>query len=323
MVSWGVCFGPAWNTSLRELVPWAQAAEMAGFNRVATGEFHSDPITWAALLAAATRGIPITTTITSIAQRHPTVVAEAVAAIRDVHGDRIELGLGVSHPTLVVDELGLEQPGLTQLEAFVAAVRSTLAGDAGRFGPYRVPAHDRARATPDAPPVLVAALGLRAVARAAGYADGVILTWAPEAWTAKVIERARAEDVASGRRTQVWTVLPTFLHDDRNRARLACAAALRPYLQLPSYATMLAAALDDPDRVTAAAGAASPAEAVDRLGGDALDRLAAVGGPDHVRAAIDAHTAMGVDEVILYPLSTGDGWAEAVEACISRCPPPR
>lgn len=321
VVSWGVCFGPAWNTSLGELVPWARAAEAAGFNRVATGEFHSDPITWAALLAAATHRVPIATTIASIAQRHPTVVAEAVAAIRDVHGDRIELGLGVSHPSLVEQELGLPQPDLADLEAYVAAVRSTLAGEEGRFGRYRVPAHERTRRTAGHPPILVAALGLRAVTRAATYADGVILTWAPQDWIARVVERVRAQDAATGRSTRVWAVLPTFLHDEPERAQLACAAALQPYLQLPSYASMLSTALGDLDRVAAAAHATSPAQVLDRLGGAVLERIAAVGGPDHVRTAIDAHTAIGVDEVLLYPLSTGAGWAAAVEACISRCPP--
>jgi hypothetical protein len=62
-------------------------------------------------------------------------------------------------------------------------------------------------------------------------------------------------------------------------------------------------------------------QVLDRIGGAMLDRIAAVGGPDHIRTAIDAHTAIGVDEVLLYPLSTGAGWAAAVEACISRCPP--
>ncbi len=321
MVSWGVCFGPAWNTSLGELVPWARAAESAGFNRVATGEFHSDPISWAALLTAATREVPIATTIASIAQRHPTVVAEAVAAIRDVHGDRVELGLGVSHPSLVEQELGLRQPGLADLESYVAAVRSTLAGHEGRFGPYRVPAHERTRSTTGEPPILVAALGLHAVTRAAAYADGVILTWAPQDWIVRVVERVRAEDATNGRSTRVWAVLPTFIHDELERAQHACAAALQPYLRLPSYATMLSTALGDPDRVAAAGQATSPAQVLDRLGRALLDRIAAVGGPDHVRTAIDAHTSIGVDEVLLYPLSTGAGWAEAVEACISRCPP--
>jgi len=84
-----------------ELIGPARAAENAGFDRIMTGEYRSDALTWMALLAAATSYVPVTTTICSVALRHSTVVGEAVAAIRDVSGDRIEVGFGVSHPSVV------------------------------------------------------------------------------------------------------------------------------------------------------------------------------------------------------------------------------
>jgi len=101
METWGPCFGPPWKTSVAELIGLAGAVENAGFDRIMTGEYRSDALTWMALLAAATSYVPVTTTIYSVALRHSTVVGEAVAVIRDVSGDRIEVGFGVSHTSVV------------------------------------------------------------------------------------------------------------------------------------------------------------------------------------------------------------------------------
>ena len=53
MKTWGLCFGPAWQTSIADLVGPARSAEEAGFDRIATGEFRNDAITWMAAIAAA------------------------------------------------------------------------------------------------------------------------------------------------------------------------------------------------------------------------------------------------------------------------------
>lgn len=322
MPRWGLCFGPAWGSSIADLLKPAQAAEAAGFSRLTTGEYHSDPLSWAALLLAATHEVPIATTIASIAPRHPTVVAEALAALRDVHGDRLELGLGVSHPSLVTEELNLPQPGLDDLEHYVRAVRSVLAGSPGEFGRYRVPRHQRDRRAPGAPPILVATLGARAVQRATTFADGMILTWTPDTWTRSLLHVAREGDAdATAHRMACWAVLPTFVSDDLLAARRGCAVALLPYLGMPSYQRMLATALDDPEKVAAAASATDADELLEVLGGRTLARIAAIGSPHRVASAIEMLYDLGVDEVILYPLDTGHGWKQAVEACITRCAP--
>lgn len=322
MERWGLCFGPAWQTSAADLIAPARAAEAAGFNRITTGEYRNDALTWMALLAAGTSSVPVATTISSIALRHPSVVGEAVAALRDVHGDRIELGLGISHPSEVTDELALRQPTLADLEDYVATVRSVVDGTERSTGTYRAPAHDRRRGIATPVPIMVAALGEVAAKRAATYADGIILTWSPVSWTRRIVELVRAEDDRSGRRTSVWVVVPTLPTEDLRIAREACVRHLRPYLRLPSYHRMLGLAIGDADRIdTAADEQVSDRLAADALGNEFLSGVAALGGRERVSSAIGRAYEGGADAVILYPLDTGAGWREAVNATITTCAP--
>lgn len=323
MKTWGLCFGPAWQTSIADLVSPAQAAEEAGFDRIATGEFRNDAITWMAAVAAATRRIPVASTIASIALRHPSIVAEGVAALRDLYGDRIELGLGVSHRSLVSDDLGLDQPSLADLEAYVMAVRSVLSGAALPGERFRVPAHERQRIEPGLPPIHVSALGEVAARRAASYADGVILTWSPVEWTRRITAAVREEDTRSGRNTRVWVVLPTFANNDVDVARQACARHIRPYLRLASYRRMLNASIGDSERLDRATSQEiTDVAAADVLGSVLIESVAAVGTRPDVVAAIERTAEAGADAIILYPLDTDSGWRGAVATTIADLAPP-
>jgi alkanesulfonate monooxygenase SsuD/methylene tetrahydromethanopterin reductase-like flavin-dependent oxidoreductase (luciferase family) len=308
-------------TSVADVLEPARLAEEAGFDRITTGEYRSDALTWLGALGAATDDVPVATTIASIALRHPTVTAEGVAALRDIHGDRIELGLGVSHETLMVDELGLSQPTLRDLEDYVVAVRSVLAGDPVRNRRYQAPAHDRRRECAGMPPVLVAALGEAAALRAASYADGIILTWSPVGWTRRITDAVRAQDAITDRTTEIWVVLPTFATRDITAGREACADHLGAYLSLSAYRKMLEASTGDPERFQHAIADETRTGLVDRLGPDLLESVAAIGGPEETRHAISATAAAGADAVILYPLDTGSGWREAVDATITMVAP--
>lgn len=325
MSGWGICFGPAWGSSIAELLEPARAAEEAGFDRVATGEYRNDAITWLALLAQATSRVHVATTIASIALRHPSVVGEAIAALRDVHGERIELGLGISHRSIVTEDLGLEQPTIQDLEFYVRVIREVVSGRGGeRHGRYLAPAHERRRETTSPPSILVSVLGERAATRAAGYADGVILTWTPPGWVEHISATVRQVDRTTGGRTKVWSVLPTLLHDDLDVARRACAMHLSSYLRLPAYRHMLVSATSESDRIDRVGNVdMDPSDLVDALGTTVLDEVGAVGPPGRINEAVEQVRAAGADEVILYPLDCGSGWHDALWSTITRCAPGR
>ncbi len=315
----GVCFGPGWDCSVADLMAAASLAEERGFARVTTGEYRSDPFTWLALIAGATRRIRLGTTIASVHTRHPMIAAEAIAAIADVHGARIEPGFGLSHAALDA-ELGLAPTGLEDLTDYVRCVRAVLDGQPAEHGRHRVPATLRARRTTVRIPILVAALGITAARAGLAHADGLVLTWTPLRRVAEV--RALVDEDGSGPdRHVVRVVLPTFSHPDIAVARAAAAQALHRYLQLPAYRRMLADATGDPERVAdAASGGAERVAAV--LGPKTLDEVAALGPPGRILDAVGRQVDAGADDVVLYPLDTGGGWREALEHVLTHVRPP-
>jgi alkanesulfonate monooxygenase SsuD/methylene tetrahydromethanopterin reductase-like flavin-dependent oxidoreductase (luciferase family) len=325
---WGLCFGPAWGTSIAELIESARLAEARGFDRITIGEYHNDALTWMHALAGATSTVRVATTIVNIALRHPSVTAEAVAGIRDLHGDRIELGLGVSHSRIVGEQFGVELPRLGDLEEYTGAVRASLEG--GSFAGRRwcvAPPLRRTRTCAGPVPILAAVLGERAAARAAAYADGLILTWTPHDQIARIGARAKLVARDTGRPAPArWLVLPCVPAASYERSLAAAAGHLRAYLELASYRRMLeeagfAAQVETalqivPDDETELAGA---------LGAALLSQVALLGGRDGIRdvfgGTVEQLRALGVTDVILYPLDSGEGWRAALERTLDELAP--
>jgi 5,10-methylenetetrahydromethanopterin reductase len=325
-MGWGVCFGPAWGASVAELVAPAREAERRGFDRIAVGEYHNDALTWLHALVAATTRVPVATTIVNVHLRHPAVVAESVAAIRDLHGDRVELGLGISHRAIVERDLGIGFDGglggLDYLEEYGRAVRQLQLGLPFTGERLRAePPLRRARLRPGTAPLLVAALGERAVERASTYADGVVLTWTPPAWTARLASRLRGAarrgpgSAPGPGRWRVMVVVPCFPDPDPGAALQASRAALYQYLLLPSYRRMLVAAgHGDAVRAALDAGPGALPEALVR-------QVAAVGDRSEVERLAAAYRDAGVTDLVLYPLPVRAGWGEALQMVLEDCAP--
>lgn len=323
-MGWGMCFGPAWGASVAELVSPAREAERRGFDRIAVGEYHNDALAWLHALVAATARVPVATTIVNVYLRHPVVVAEAIAAIRDLHGDRVELGLGLSHRAIVERDLGVGFDGglggLDYLEEYARAVRQLQLGLPFTGEHLRAePPLRRARLRQGAAPLLVAALGERAVERASAYADGVVLTWTPPAWTARLASRlGRAAGGGPGPapgRGRVMVVMPCFPDPDPGAALRAARAALHQYVLLPSYRRMLVAAgHGDAVRGALDAGPGALPEAMVR-------QVAAVGGRAEVERLAAAYRDAGATDLVLYPLPVRAGWREALQMVLEDCAP--
>jgi 5,10-methylenetetrahydromethanopterin reductase len=321
---WGICFGPAWGSSIVELTAAARLAEQRGFDRIAVGEYHNDALTWLHALAGTTRTARVATTIVNIALRHPSVTAEAVAGIRDLHGDRIELGLGVSHRRIVGEQLGLELPRLADLAEYVAAVRATLEGSPFVGRRWRVePALRRTRVCAGSMPILAATLGLQAAASAAAYADGLILTWTPHRQIARIAEVSRESALAAGRPVPaLWVVLPCLLASGEEQSLRAAAAHLRAYLELPAYRRMLEEAGFAAEVVRAAGLTVDDADGlVNALGERLLTEVAACGDRHAFETTRQRLQHLGVTDVILYPLDSGDGWRAALDRTLHELAP--
>lgn len=89
----GIVPGVGWRASEIETV--AREAEDAGFEAILNPEVNNDGLATAQLMGAVTSRIKVGPWVASIYLRY--VCAQAAALIADATGERLILGLGVSH----------------------------------------------------------------------------------------------------------------------------------------------------------------------------------------------------------------------------------
>ena len=105
-MSWGLMVTADAYTS-EELKTIAQQAEQAGIDNLWVPEmFGRDPFISCATLLSATSTIHVGTAITNVYARDARAIKSAAYSLSEAHGDRFELGLGVSN------KVGNDQRGL-------------------------------------------------------------------------------------------------------------------------------------------------------------------------------------------------------------------
>ena len=153
----------------------------AGFaHAFATQMFGQDALTLLAAAAAQVPGIELGTAVIPVYARHPTMLAQQALTIQCAAGDRLILGIGLSHQVVIEGMWGMsyDKPARYMRE-YLASLMPLLHGETVHFTGERITANVFAPigipgVTP--PPVLVAALG-RAMLKLAGtVADGTV-TW--------------------------------------------------------------------------------------------------------------------------------------------------
>src|SRR5215831_8365672 len=126
---------------------------------------------YAGLLLAAqrTKKMGLGTGVTNTLTRHPTVTACAIAAVVEVAGGRVALGLGAGDSA--VYGIGLRPSRIAEVDAAVRFFRAVLKGDQAQWEgrTYRLPF------APGPVPIWVAASQRRMCTLAGRLADGVIL----------------------------------------------------------------------------------------------------------------------------------------------------
>jgi F420-dependent oxidoreductase-like protein len=193
--------------------------------------------------------------------RHPFLLAgQALTTSAALGGNRLHLGIGLSHQVVIEGMLGLkfERPAVHMRE-YLSALRPALAGEpvdvqgetlraATLMGPIKV---DDAGSVP----VLVAALGPALLRVAGELADGT-LTWmaAPKVIGDRMAPAITAAAEAAGRpRPRIVVGLPVAVTDDVDAALERAAVAYAIYDTLPSYKRLLdEAGLDGPAGVVIA-----------------------------------------------------------------------
>jgi len=229
-----------------EGVAQAAAIREAGYDSAWANQiFGQDALTLLAVVGAQVPEIELGTAVVPIHPRHPQMLAQQALTVQSASGDRLCLGIGVSHQMVVEGLWGYsyERPGRYMreyLEALMPMLRgetSMVAGEviqAITVAPLDIPG-----TTP--PPVLVAALAPYMLKITGELADGTV-TWMTGISTiaSHVAPRITEAAAAAGRPApRVVVSLPVCVTDDPERAKDDIDTAFSIYPTLPSYAAML------------------------------------------------------------------------------------
>lgn len=273
---------PAWNlppiglwTAALDMVPMAEAQDLAaelealGYGVLWVPEVAGRDVMFGlGMLLAATERLVGATGIASIWGRDAVTMTGAAKGLTEAFPDRVVIGLGVSHHTLVEDLRG------HQYRRPLAAMRAYLdAMDASPYTAFRPTTPVRR---------VLAALGPAMLALAAARTAGAHTYFVTPEHTATA--RAMLGDAL------LCPEQAVLLESDPTTARAVARAYARVYVPLPNYrANLLRLGFDDDD-----------------LAGDFSDRLVdaivAWGDEDAVVARVRAHFDAGADHVCVQPL---------------------
>ena len=250
--------------------------------------FGLDALTVLAVVGREVDGIELGTAVVPIYPRHPLMLAAQALTVQSASGNRLTLGIGLSHQIVVEGMWGysFDKPVRHMreyLEVLGPLVRHepvTFIGEtvkAMTFGALEIKGIEPC-------PILLAALGPQMLKLAATMADGTI-TWmtGPDTLAEYTVPAITAAAADAGRPApRIVAGLPVAVTDDAIAAREQAAAGFAIYGQLPSYRAML-------DRE----GAAGPAD------------VAIVGSEDEVRAGIERVAESGATDFIAVEFASG------------------
>jgi F420-dependent oxidoreductase-like protein len=285
-----------------EIVEQVQGYADAGFSSAwCTQIFGPDALTLQAVIGSHVPGIELGTAVVPVYPRHPQMLAQQALTVQAATGNRLSLGIGLSHAVVIEGMWGYsyEKPALYMRE-YLSILVPLLAGETvmvegealtcKSFAPLGVAA--------EPPPVLVAALGPTMLAQAGRMASGTV-TWMTGTNTVAdhivpSITAAAAE--ASRPAPRVVVSLPIVVTADLDAARTRIDEFFSIYPNLPSYRAMLdREGAEHPSAIALVGDEDQVAAQLDRLAdAGATDFVAAsVGSPDEIRRTTELLCSWG------------------------------
>jgi F420-dependent oxidoreductase-like protein len=258
--------------------------------------FGYDALTALGMIGREVEGIGLGTAVVPTYPRHPVMLAGQALTVQAGIGDRLTLGIGLSHQIVIENVFGqsFDRPArhmreyLSVLMPLLAGEQVTFEGEtlrASTFGPLQI--------TAPAPDVLVAALGSNMLAIAGRQTAGTV-TWmtGPATIESHIIPTIRRAAEAAGRpEPRIAVGLPVCVTSDVSGAREKAAETFSIYGHLPSYRAML-------DRE----GASGPAD------------VAVVGSTSEVQAVLRRLRSAGVTDFCGAPFGSATEIAASIDA---------
>jgi 5,10-methylenetetrahydromethanopterin reductase len=232
--------------SFTDTVAQLQGLADAGFDHAfATQMFTHDALTLLAAAGSHVPGIAVGTCVTPVYPRHPTMLAQQALTTQSATGNRLILGIGLSHQVVIEGMWGIsfDKPA-RYMKEYLSVLMPLLNGETVNVSGDRITANTFAPiAIPDvtAPPVLVAALGSLMLRLAGTVADGTV-TWMTGTNTVEshIAPTIRAAAEAAGRPVpRIAVCLPVCVTADVEAARAQMDQDFSIYPNLPSYKAML------------------------------------------------------------------------------------
>jgi 5,10-methylenetetrahydromethanopterin reductase len=271
---------------LPDVVALLQRYKDAGLDHAFASQiFGPDALTLLAVAGSQVPGIDLGTGVVPVYPRHPMMLAQQALTVQMATGNRLLLGIGLSHQIVVENMWGMsfERPAAYMRE-YLTALMPLLRGETVQCEGERVTTNAFAPldiADVEPPPVLVAALGDTMLKLTGRLADGTV-TWMTGTTTIgeHIAPTITAAAEAAGRPApRIVVSLPISVTNDTEAARERINAAFSIYPNLPSYRAML-----DKEGAEAAGDIAfiGDEEAVEA----AIIKLADAGATDFVAAVI-------------------------------------
>jgi 5,10-methylenetetrahydromethanopterin reductase len=232
------------RASVDRIVQHAAEAAAAGFSSYWLAEHPTggfDALTVLAFVGQQVPRIELGTAIVPSMPRHPMVLAGQTTTVANVLGDRLTLGIGLSHAAMMA-ELGIDfDKPIRHLKEYLSILMPLLREGRVDFDGETLSCHaEMFRPSETACPVVVAALGAQALKVAGTHADGTTLAWVgPKTIREHIGPRITEAAAAAGRPPpRVIATLPVCVTDAAADVRALIDRNLAMYGELPSYRAM-------------------------------------------------------------------------------------
>ena len=240
----GLNAGLGRNATLDDLLTQIAAAERDGFASVwVSNIFSFDALMLLALAGSHTQTIELGTAVVPTYPRHPSALAQQALTAQAATGNRLALGIGLSHKVVIEGMLGLSYTKpIRHMREYLAVLNALLSGNPASFQgeEYRVNAQLSVPGT-KAPPVLVAALGEQMLKLAGAQSDGTVVWMGGAKYLAEtaVPNITKAAREAGRAAPRIVAGFPVAVTAKTDAARLSASKVFAVYAQLPSYRAVL------------------------------------------------------------------------------------
>ena len=277
------------KASVEAIVEDAERAAADGFTSYWLAEHASggfDALTVLCVVGQRVAEIELGTAVIPTFPRHPLALAAQALTVRSVIGDRLTLGVGLSHEVMMAQlGIGFEKP-IRHLREYLSILVPLLSDGKVSFDGEVLSCHAEIFRPPEEPcPVLVAALGPQALRVAGARTQGTSLAWVgPRTVREHIAPKLRAAAEAAGRPDpRIVATLPVCVTEKVEAIRGLLAKGLAMYGELPSYRAMF-----------------------DREGVEGPGELALVGDEDQVGAKLRELAEAGVTDFAAAVVATTD-----------------